>query len=472
MRYALLDNSTLTSVQRLLGEIPVKNLAIIETDIAAFENLIQSILFFDNIVCIDDYKEEYKQSRKSYFSNIKFLPTKVFPYKEINVEAQRITDNIKVKIEGGKVTDSDFKELFAQLNMNITFTWDISSSVFFLTQKMLIDQYHKDLEKFSILLTALNREFYENELTNFSFNDNKPILYDSRGKKITSKYTLSNQMGSGKKTELSESLIHLISSLNWLAQRTSFYTLVGDYVGADVFLHPTRQQFLSRILARTYYNSTNKLKTALDEMTFSSIRGITAIKSIEEPFLLSYKIPLFATYLIHKTKNPKKIIEEAYELRNKKSFFEARTKLREINQLLISGEHNKYLRELNKLKSDLDALIEKIKIKYSVDGTRGISLSTFTSIWNFSTYFSGAMKLPKINTKIESLEFLKHLKPQKAFKGVFKNVVEELTSIEKLGRYFDLMTSAVDVSPEPYKFRAKTEDEKYKNYTSWFKIPM
>ena len=257
-----------------------------------------------------------------------------------------------------------------------------------------------------------------------------------------------------------------------MAQRTSFYTLIGGYIGADIFLHPTRQQFLSRILARTYYNSTNKLKTALDEMTFSSIRGLKAIKSIEEPFLLSHKIPLFSIYLVHKTKNPKKIIEEAYELRNKKSLFEARTKFREINQLLLSGEHHKYIRELNKLKSDLDSLIEKIKTKYSVDGTRGISLSAITSIWNLSTYFTGAMKIPKINTKIESLEFLKHLKPQKAFKGVYKNILEELTSVEKLGRYFDLITSAVDISPEPYKLTAKTEDEKYKNYTTWFKVPM
>ncbi len=44
MSYVLIDNSTLTSVQRLLGEIQINNKNIIEGDILATENLIQSIL--------------------------------------------------------------------------------------------------------------------------------------------------------------------------------------------------------------------------------------------------------------------------------------------------------------------------------------------------------------------------------------------------------------------------------------------
>ena len=39
MRYAIIDNSTLTAAQRLLGEIPVINKLCIDGDIAAFENL-------------------------------------------------------------------------------------------------------------------------------------------------------------------------------------------------------------------------------------------------------------------------------------------------------------------------------------------------------------------------------------------------------------------------------------------------
>jgi hypothetical protein len=47
MRIAVVDNSTLTAVQRLLGEIEIENTVSIDGDIAAFETLIQSILFYE-----------------------------------------------------------------------------------------------------------------------------------------------------------------------------------------------------------------------------------------------------------------------------------------------------------------------------------------------------------------------------------------------------------------------------------------
>ncbi|MBE6828888.1 MAG: hypothetical protein E7519_01615, partial [Ruminococcaceae bacterium] len=63
MGYAIIDNATLTAVQRLLGEIPIYNKHAIDGDILAFETLIQSILFFDEVCYINDYKEEYREER-------------------------------------------------------------------------------------------------------------------------------------------------------------------------------------------------------------------------------------------------------------------------------------------------------------------------------------------------------------------------------------------------------------------------
>ena len=64
MAYALIDNSTLTSVQRILGEIPIRSKEIVDSDISAFENLIQAVLFYDDLIAIDDYKKEYREKRK------------------------------------------------------------------------------------------------------------------------------------------------------------------------------------------------------------------------------------------------------------------------------------------------------------------------------------------------------------------------------------------------------------------------
>ena len=52
--YALVDNATLTAVQRVLGDVEIKNPDTIDGDLAAFENLIQALLFFDDVVCFVD----------------------------------------------------------------------------------------------------------------------------------------------------------------------------------------------------------------------------------------------------------------------------------------------------------------------------------------------------------------------------------------------------------------------------------
>lgn len=67
MSIALIDNSTLSSVQRVLGNIPIRSKSIIDGDIVAFESLINAILFYNDLIVLDDYKEQYRQNRKEQF---------------------------------------------------------------------------------------------------------------------------------------------------------------------------------------------------------------------------------------------------------------------------------------------------------------------------------------------------------------------------------------------------------------------
>lgn len=67
MTYALIDNATLTAVQRATGEVPVQNSDIINGDLCAVENFLQGILFYDDLPCIDNYKPQHRESRKEQF---------------------------------------------------------------------------------------------------------------------------------------------------------------------------------------------------------------------------------------------------------------------------------------------------------------------------------------------------------------------------------------------------------------------
>ena len=73
MTYALVDNSTLTAVERLSGNVLTKSKDSTDTDIVALENYLQAILFYDRIVAIDDYIPKHRDSRIATFSNIDFL---------------------------------------------------------------------------------------------------------------------------------------------------------------------------------------------------------------------------------------------------------------------------------------------------------------------------------------------------------------------------------------------------------------
>jgi hypothetical protein len=79
------------AIQRFLGAIPVKNKNIIYSDILASEQMVEAILFFDKIVCFDDYKLEFSSSRNKYFTEIRFIDPAIFDYDFFVKEARVIS---------------------------------------------------------------------------------------------------------------------------------------------------------------------------------------------------------------------------------------------------------------------------------------------------------------------------------------------------------------------------------------------
>jgi hypothetical protein len=83
MSIALIDNASLTAFQRAVGDVVVKNPDTINGDLVAVENLVQAILFYDELICIDNYKEEHRAERIKKFDFIRFLPNDRFNLPEI-----------------------------------------------------------------------------------------------------------------------------------------------------------------------------------------------------------------------------------------------------------------------------------------------------------------------------------------------------------------------------------------------------
>jgi hypothetical protein len=473
MRYALIDNSTLTSVQRLLGDIAIKNKAITDMDILAYESYLEAILFFDEIICIDDYKKGYEESRKKYFPNIKFINKSLFDYDGYVSQALQIADSIVPKIESGKITEKVFSDFFKLLRMNMVFTWDMSESVYYLTQKMLQLEGGLDLDKYSKLSAAIYEDLIVRKRTETRFVKDKYILRDVSGEINPEKHTIIDKSGSKVEAQVSKQLLVFLSGLNWLAQRTIFYTLLGDYLHADVILHPIRQSFNVNILSKLYSIPDAKLKPLIDAMNNKANEAINQIKGLTEPYVISEQIPLFSIWLVNKTKDPLKVIDEAFELRDNDLFFQARTKLRELCLLIESGKNKEYIFEGNKLVAEIGVLMNKITTKYGVGTEQGVPVSKFISFWNTAaTFLPKLPKLPDIDYKIKSLEFLKHVIPVSGFKGIYRSLIEDLSAIERLGKYHELLSSKIVLEQDASFYSPKVEEFKYLKAKSSFKIPM
>lgn len=472
MRYALIDNSSLTSIQRLLGEIPVKNRAIVDNDMIAFENYIQSILFYDEIICIDDYKENYKKSRIDFFSNIKFISKDLFDYDALVKTANEVTKNISLEIKGGKVTDSDFKAYLDRLHMTFQFTWDMSSSKFFLTQKMLLGNSILDKKHFSTLHALLFKENNEQYEVSMPIVNKLPELYDHRGNRITvdpNTGKVNSSVGDG----LSPQFLALVSSLNWISQRTALYILAADYLQADLFIQPLRQSFLQNIIQTTY----PKYKLGVFSDFRNSINNqseetVKKVLSNSENFGISVYIPLFSAYLAKQTNNSKSIVEAAYNMRDDKCFFEARTNLRELNLMLEDGDRKKFIRDINLLTTEINNTFKNIESRYGLGEKQGLGISQLKFLFSFIPIVK-EFKIPKeLDIRVKELEFMKHIIPGRGFNAVYRNVVEDLIEFDSLGKYKDILLGNVNYHEQASYYGIKTEDPNYVRASSYWKKPM
>lgn len=64
MASALLDNATLTAVQRITGQAPSRSRDSVDVDLVAFENYVQARLFYDDLVVIDDCLPQHREASR------------------------------------------------------------------------------------------------------------------------------------------------------------------------------------------------------------------------------------------------------------------------------------------------------------------------------------------------------------------------------------------------------------------------
>ncbi|MBC3833135.1 hypothetical protein H8K33_16625 [Undibacterium amnicola] len=470
MSYALIDNASLTAVERALGDIVVKNPDTINGDLVAFENLVQAILFYDELICVDNYKPQFKQSRASKFDFIRFLSEDDFDLNELDALARNQARSLQPEIRGGAFVDEDFKSLIELLKLNMICTWDNRSSVYYLTMKMLGEPNTPEYEKYSELSASIFNELSDISATR-GFWSTDVKLVSSSGYEFTEEEFLDDrQSKSGGMGGMTKALEMFIASLNWLAYKSIYYSIVAKHFKADSFIHPIRHAYQLHWMRKT--GSFGHDYTAKIIQNLSRKLGSTTSEIIDHGrcSTLSIDLPIISAWLASESGSPKNIIRSALEVKSEAPFVVAREVIREIHIAydecgIASGN-----RRVTKLLSDLDKISGDIKRQYGVRSAQGIQGSFLIKSINSVTALAGIPALPDKDFALSTPEFMKS-KQHKAFSTIFKDVTNELTCIERLGGFRDMLVADFKID-DSYYVAPKTEDSRYRYVTSHWKQPM
>src|SRR5258708_4894493 len=119
MASAVLDNATITALQRITGQAPSRSKEAIDVDLAAFENYVQTRLFYEDLLVVDDYLPQHREARRIAFPHLSYVDPEQFKLKELATIANAASDAIHPKIQGGDFANPEFKALFQLLQTHM-----------------------------------------------------------------------------------------------------------------------------------------------------------------------------------------------------------------------------------------------------------------------------------------------------------------------------------------------------------------
>lgn len=472
MTYALVDNATLTAVQRISGSVATKSSDSIDTDIVALENLIQAILFYDEVIAIDDYIPKYRNERVSAFPFVRFLNTEQFKLNEIEVVASQKASEIRPKIQGGEFVNDDFKKLLDLLQTHIICTWDISSSVYHLTLKNLSNN-QDDFAKYGNLAAGIFSELADAKDVG-GITSSEVTLIDRYGNPINRGYAVPNaKWGAGESAgEASDAIKAFVASLVWLSNRTIFYSLASRYLKADSFLYPIRQAYQQVYISQTCNYGFDYPKRLVEKFSATLNNDLYDIQHAGLAVATGYSLPVFSAWIAREVGSPSDIIKTALQLKNNHEFVEARQQLSEIRRLFDESDIANANDAASKIVTDVQKSSQAMRVKYGLETRQGVPVTKLVQVYNTISAVAGLPELPDYDFKIKLPSFLDNLRKPTGFSTIYRNLTNDLTTVWSLGEVRDKLSSAIVKEKVARVYNPKQEQPRYKNVHSEFKSPM
>jgi hypothetical protein len=302
-RSILVDNATLSGVERLTGESQILNLNYFDNDILCLEKLLTAILFSDSLIGVDDYKENYRSERLKRFNYVNFLKIDQDSYLSLSKNASDFAKSMSFSFDGSKPA-GDVTSFFESLRIYPQLRWDVFSSSEYLTLSLLVKNARD--ARYEAAIDSVFRHEGVNANATGAGDDplstvsvkGHPEISDVKDLVMAFKSQNPNYVGPGHTSLLGR----LIFGYGWAAERSHFYNAVAAREGADAFLAPLRDAFCEsccRIESRSQTNSLIESLKSKSQETLSKIVDNSGFARF------AIKLPFFTAYLISQTDNPR-----------------------------------------------------------------------------------------------------------------------------------------------------------------------
>jgi hypothetical protein len=338
MTKVLIDNATISSVQRALGKASLREPSLLDIEHVALARFSEAVLLNDSVVIPDNYKAELTASRKALISGDAFHFQELVSGEDEAI-TQVCTSLAPIWREAFRAGSdrSLFSEYFSQVNAFSHFIWEHSSSEFF-----LVFRAH-GIDKASPLIDAV-----------LASPPNEEI-----GKELQIFGTDGNSVSWEK---LSPHVKRMLAVMGWLAHQYLWYQVFAAQHECSYMPHPLRDFFAYDFLTRA--NAGAKSTTVFDSAFKDGIgkfqgrlkQSLEQLGQVQQSTTVS--LPGFLPLLVRESSNRNDFLKVLSQMRLESDVIALRKMLEEV-QLAIERDDYK---PLAKMKREIEAVGRNILV--------------------------------------------------------------------------------------------------------------
>lgn len=447
-RRVLIDNATLSGVERITGVSQILNLNNIDNDILCLEKLVTAILFSDEVIGVDDYKDEYRSGRLRNFDFIGFSKIDQPTYATLATDAATFARSMAFSFEGSKPA-GDVVSFFEALRIDPQLRWDIWVSSEYLTLSFLVED-----PKYALYERSIDSVF-RNEDADRGFTaagtDHRPAFSVAERPDVTDVKDLIHALSSNNPQyagiDGKSALDRVLFGYGWAAERSHFYNAVAHMEGADAYLAPLRDAFCESCCRIDFPSQVISL---LETLKAKSQETLSSILEPSGRAKFAMRLPFFTAYLISRTENPRQCIDLALSMRSASEFQDCRTIFLNLNHLSAADK----VQEINGILKYLDQSCASLMKNYAVSTESGLQFSLSLGLTGVN--LGANVKLNQLFRSYKNIPFAR----------VFRNIAQDMLNVERLGGLYDKVCSSIRKHPKANHPRISTTPKYMENKES------